>query len=120
MMRACSLCFFLLFATEAIAQSHAPDAASYMLIGQGNQSCGTWTAARRERNALGHEQWVVGFLSGVGYMGLTGGGLPYNPLRGVDADAVWAWIDNYCSARPLDRIKDAAVAFMFEHPGAGQ
>jgi hypothetical protein len=87
----------------------------YSLIGVGLNSCGTWTSDRAGQNAypkLADEQWVVGYLSGMGF---EGGGKD-NPLNGVDAEAVWAWIDNYCHANPLDHIAKAAEAFSYAHP----
>ena len=81
------------------------------LIGMGWSSCGAWTANRTARNvtAAADEQWVVGYLSGVAIW--TPG---LNPMNGVDADAVWAWMDNYCRAHPLVAIKDATSAFVRE------
>jgi hypothetical protein len=37
-------------------------------------------------------------------------------LNGVDAQGVWAWIDNYCHANPLDEVSGAAEAFVNAHP----
>jgi hypothetical protein len=53
-----------------------------------------------------------GFLAGIGYMGQPG----FDPLRGLDAHAVIVWVDNYCQARPLDHLLDAAEAFVTAHP----
>jgi hypothetical protein len=68
----------LVVLTAALVAGHAE--AKYSAIGLGNASCGTWGAARRDRRATGYEQWVVGFLSGIGYEGATGGA---DPLNGV-------------------------------------
>ena len=56
---------FLLPAALAVLTglAYAGDAGVFTIIGQGTASCGTWTSARRDREALGYEQWVVGFLS---------------------------------------------------------
>jgi hypothetical protein len=81
------------------------------VIGVGLLSCGNWTAARRSGVASGPEQWVLGFLSGVG---IADAG--YDPLRSVDAEGVWGWFDNYCGARPLEKIAAAAKAFIVAHP----
>jgi hypothetical protein len=70
---------------------------AYTSIGQGTLSCGIWTAWRRTSGALGPEQWVLGFLSGIGAAGRAGD----DPLDGMDAEGVWAWIDIYCSIHPL-------------------
>jgi hypothetical protein len=87
---------------------------AYYAIGAGTGSCGTWTAERRHPNAvlaLMDEQWVVGFLSGVGFYS---GNL--DPMKGLDAEAAWAWMDNYCKANPLASMADAAGQFVFAHP----
>jgi hypothetical protein len=82
--------------------------------GMGSQSCGTWTAGRRDRQALGSEQWILGFLSGIGYVSLVPNGT--NPLEGTDAKGVWAWVDNYCQTHPLDPIITAGIKFVGAHP----
>jgi hypothetical protein len=51
------------------------------------------------------EQWIFWFLSGVGYQGSA------NPLNEVDAAAVLAWIDAYCSTHPLEMIIAAGEKF---------
>jgi hypothetical protein len=86
----------------------------YHEIGSGTASCGAWTADRHQlaNRALSDEEWVLGFLSGVGYIGYDSA----NPLNKTDADGVWAWIDNYCSAHPISQISDAAAAFYHAHP----
>jgi hypothetical protein len=93
-----------------------PDqAAGYTLLGSGTASCEAWTAARRaphELDAAMHEQWVVGFLSGIGSMILG----ELDPVHGLDADAVYRWVDTYCRNHPADTIEAAARAFIVEHP----
>jgi hypothetical protein len=53
------------------------------------------------------------FLAGVGYMG---GEENLDPLQGLDSRAVAAWIDNYCQSYPMQKIADAAAAFLTVHP----
>jgi hypothetical protein len=55
--------------------------------------------------------WALGYLSGAGTFSEN-----LNPLQGVDADAVFYWLDNYCRARPTARFGDAVRAFIYEHP----
>jgi hypothetical protein len=85
---------------------------SYSVLGAGFKSCGAWTADRRGLLASQNMQWILGFLSGVGWVHLTG----QNPLDGLDAQAVWAWVDNYCKANPLRNIANAGEVFASEHP----
>jgi hypothetical protein len=90
-------------------------AEAFKIIGAGVDSCGTWMADRhhpRSPDALQDEQWVLGFLSGVGYEGGEG----VDPLNDMEANGVWAWIDNYCQAYPIETITTAAKAFNSAHP----
>jgi len=91
-----------------------PVAGAFRTIGEGGSSCGTWTAERHStsRGRFGVESWILGFLSGIGYVGDNGD----DPLKGMDADGVQAWIDNYCQNHPIDHIMDAARAFYLVHP----
>jgi hypothetical protein len=81
-------------------------------MGAGVHSCGTWTGERAARDVgeVVDEAWVVGYLSGVATWS------DLDPLKGIDGNAVWAWIDNYCRAHPLVRINGAVDAFIKEHP----
>jgi hypothetical protein len=106
---------FLLLAALAVALLTG-SAEAYRIIGAGVDSCGTWTADRRQggssSSALQDEQWILGFLAGVA----EGTEEAEDPLNAVDAMAIWAWMDNYCGSHPLDKIADAGQAFVREHP----
>ena len=39
-----------------------------------------------------------------------------DPLRGMSADAVHRWVDNYCRTHPQVTIEAAAAVFIHEHP----
>ena len=94
---------------------HPERALAFVAAGAGLDSCDTWTVDRqlpRGGPALLDEQWVVGFLTGLA----DGGLIDADPMRGVDAQAVWAWIDNYCHAHPSDNVLEAAEAFYQAHP----
>jgi hypothetical protein len=90
-------------------------AVGYALIGNGTLTCVAWSEARRDQHGVAtlmSEQWVVGFLSGIGSMVLG----ELDPLRGLQADAVYGWMDNYCGAHPSETIEAAARVFIQEHP----
>ena len=65
------------------------------------------------RDARLDEQWILGFMSGVADGVLLHG---FDPMRRIDANAVWSWMDNYCAAHPLDNFASAGHAFVREHP----
>jgi hypothetical protein len=106
-------------ATLAVALLTSPAMADTVrMIGAGAASCGTWTADRQQRSTGRHslslmdEQWVLGFLSGIAVMGDES----VDPLRRMDAEGVWAWVDNYCQAHPIETISSAAIEFFHIHP----
>ena len=96
-----------------IALMTAAVAAEPQLDGAGTLPCGRWTFVRRDRTGVGYEQWVLGFLSGISYAGEAAGD---NPVNGVDGETVWAWIDTYCQAHPLETIATASAAFVRARP----
>ncbi len=107
------LCSLLLLGLQGTGRAQVV----YSSIGTGGNTCGSWIAARQipgGEQRLADEQWVVGFLSGVGSMKYA---TALDPLHGVDAEGVWAWIDDYCRSHPLDHISVASGAFTLAHPG---
>jgi hypothetical protein len=104
---------FLLPAALAVALMIGHSASAYDLIGAGTASCATWTAHRSPKGDFQDEAWILGFLSGVGYMGSHE---TVDPLHGVDAEAVVAWVDRYCRTHPLEMVVGAGSAFVFAHP----
>jgi hypothetical protein len=81
-----------------------------MAFGEGVSSCGAWTQERKRdtQRAQMQRAWVLGFVSGADvYEGLEF-------LRQTDADAILAWVDNYCGSYPLERIYDAAIKLVEE------
>jgi hypothetical protein len=101
----------LLLTALAVVMFAGSARAEYHLLGPGGSSCGSWTAHGRTRDWF-QLSWVLGFLSGIGYADAP----RHDPLRGVDAEGVAGWLDNYCQAHPLQKLVDAAKAFVDEHP----
>jgi hypothetical protein len=105
----------LAYVTALVLGLSAQVAAAYEALGPGVISCGTWTTERRTPSSITAnmaESWVLGFLSGIGFIGQNGS----DPLRGFHADAVRGWIDDYCKANPLDTVGKAAGMFYLAHP----
>ena len=85
--------------------SVAPASASAnMMRGPGVSTCGTWTKNRQSDviQSAWSEFWVLGYLNRAS---LQHSG---DILESANSDGINAWIDNYCSAHPLDLIVDAA------------
>lgn len=55
--------------------------------------------------------WVNGLLSAFNYYGSAAAS---DVANGIDANGVFAWIDNYCAAHPLDSIATATIALISE------
>jgi hypothetical protein len=102
--------------------SVARRADAYTVVGSGTGSCGAWAAHHRAfypgapptddaQSFLGDMQWVFGFLSGIGFSSVNGD----DPAAGVEGERIIAWIDNYCQAHPLDKLRQAAAAFDTAH-----
>jgi hypothetical protein len=108
---------FLLAAIAVVALTGSVEAQSggaYHTLGQGSVPCSAWASARVGGTggaSVVVEQWILGFLSGVGFVG------PLDPLQSVaNGQAVFAWIDNYYRANPLKNLSNAAAAFVEAHP----
>ena len=79
-------------------------AETYVILGVGSKSCGTWTQVRHGRKNLGvaaYQNWVTGFLTAANKSQTN------DILKDADADALWTWVDNYCRTHPLDTISTA-------------
>jgi hypothetical protein len=100
----------LFAATMAVLVVVADSSAGYSLSGRGAP-----TTARRSPNRFDaglNEQWVVGFLSGIGFMALG----ELDPLHGVDDQFVYDWVDAYCRNNPAETIADATSRLIQQHP----
>jgi hypothetical protein len=96
---------------------HGAVAANIRVVGPGTQSCGNWMDARRGRNYDDMLGWILGFLTGVAYIGNEQSG--YDPLRGLGSNpggAVATWLDDYCRDHPHDQLLEGAKAFVDAHP----
>ena len=83
--------------------------------GAGLSSCGSWTAERQNPQGMKADMagsWTLGFLTGTAWPQES----RFDPLRGVDADVVYGFLDKHCKAHPSDKIVDAAIAFLQQHP----
>jgi hypothetical protein len=79
---------------------------SYMVMGNGTTSCGTWTADRQGDRQYGPEEWILGYLTALNRVGPGSDDI----TRNTDAGGIFAWVDNYCATHPLDDIATATIA----------
>lgn len=83
----------------------------YVVYGQGTISCGMWLAQRSDVLLQGqHKSWVLGFLSGVGYLASSAD----LELKPTDHAAVEAWMDQYCTTHPLVTVAEGAHVLIAE------
>lgn len=87
------------------------------MMGQGLQSCATWTHKRDaamtdvgKMERAGAGAWISGFLSAAGWYAQA-----KNPLLSVQMVEVLDYVDKYCTAHPDDPMVRAAVAFVANH-----
>src|SRR5271163_463744 len=95
----------LLLALAIAGLPTAPNAQKVMIWGSGYTSCGSWT--KDANNGPVHYQregWLLGFVSGYNWYAEDRG----EDIKLEDGNALVAWVDNYCSKRPLDNIAIAA------------
>jgi hypothetical protein len=62
-----------------------------VILGSGNNSCGTWMEARRENGygSLVHQAWVTGYVTAYNNYAVDQDG---NVTAGTDADGLMSWI----------------------------
>ena len=76
-----------------------PALAETRIIGVGLESCGSWTNRQRPEMLV----WIFGFISRAAIQNPPG-----NILGKIDADALEAWMTNYCKDHPLEPIARGA------------
>ena len=98
----------------AIGQALPTETGEYTKLGVGNLECDQWTLARQSGDVntvwwktliLG---WVQGFLTGYNHYGPG----TFDVTKGVSADIIMGWVDNYCMQHPLNNIVGAAEALI--------
>jgi hypothetical protein len=80
-------------------------------IGPGAVSCANWLKERlvNSRMSLIMSGWVLGYLSGASAIKQTTGEDAPDALRGVGTNAIFDWMDKYCSAHQSDELVQATV-----------
>jgi hypothetical protein len=103
--------FAMLLLVATISTGRAQDEnRTVIVLATGGLSCGKWT--NTPRRSFEHDvfrKWVLGFVSGVNFENTDG-----DFLKNMDADALTAWVDNYCRRNPLHGIVQAMLALIQE------
>jgi hypothetical protein len=83
----------------------------YTMMGAGVRSCGEWFSDRqgKKAGASPKESWVLGYISAINSL-YPAAQIPLDLLKGMDAEGIFVWIDNYCRDHPLDLIGNAAAS----------
>ena len=95
----------------ALLSAGVTQAKTVTVMGAGVQTCGTWLehVAKDYRDyRVTDTQWVIGYVAGVNDETSNLGDL----LFGIDNNGLAGWLDQYCSAHPLDTLHNAASALV--------
>lgn len=97
---------------------------SYTIVGA-TSSCSEWTIDRDKASAaiiakelfpvinVGKESWLMGYISGL----TSGVYFEKNPLRAIDGETIFVWMDGYCSKNPISSTDVGAIELLDELSG---
>ena len=93
---------------------------SFVILGGGTESCGTWTKERRHRDLASYvlESWVLGYISAINVHVLKNS---EDISAGTNNEGLLGWMDNYCQEHPLDEVRvaaDALIVVLVKRSGA--
>jgi hypothetical protein len=97
--------------SSAVFLGFSGPAQSVTIMGS-QASCGKWVQQRslpQHPARAQDEAWIAGYLSGINIAASSG-----DLLRGLDDEAIYSWMDNYCRSHPLEGIADAAEKLIFD------
>lgn len=86
----------------------ADSSGNYVVLGQGNQSCGAFTSASEYNDTI-FKIWIAGFLSGYNYNNHQN---IVNVIAKTDVDGAKAWIRKYCYQHPTAPVVNATTEFV--------
>ena len=105
-----SICWLPLLGALALF-APAGAASEYTIYGVGGRPCGSWLQARTQtgtESAL-MQSWLLGYITSVNAYQLT---ISSDIAEGTDPDGMFHWIDDYCTAHPLDSVARAATGLV--------
>lgn len=82
----------------------------------GNRDCGAWLQKDNEYLRIGSQGWLLGYLSGQNMvLQSLRKEKDSDVLKKVNsAQQIFLWMDNYCTANPLNNIATGANELMVE------
>jgi hypothetical protein len=84
---------------------------AYEVLGVGTTACETWTKVRADksddRNFI-NGAWVQGYVTAANVFGAG----PSHLAKGVVAEGIMIWIDDYCAQHQSDSLTVAAKALV--------
>lgn len=99
---------YLVITLAIVGLANSALAETKPILGPGAGTCGTWTQERKETQYPHKLGWVLGFISSYNHY------MNKNIFGNADAQAIASWIDNYCSANPLDSVYTVSIALIRE------
>ena len=96
----------------ALPSTAADKAGKFTVLSMGTKSCGEVVADFKEdsRGKLSNSIWVAGYLTAINERVASRS----NIAAGTDPEAWNLWINNYCSANPLESLSSATSALVAE------
>lgn len=101
----------VLIITFAASATAMDSAAKYAVWGVGGKACFTFTKDKKSGNGQKYLDYVMGYLTA--YNRLTPE--TYGIAGKMDIDAVDAWLDHYCSKKPMNSFDQAMIDFIHAH-----
>jgi hypothetical protein len=103
----------LIISVFTVLLSGAAKSQNIQTLGPGaDASCGEWLANRQAGNEALLQSWALGYLSAAAITSYAF--TRARPLNGIDANAVFYWLDNYCRAHPTTSFVAALSEFSGE------
>jgi len=110
MFRPTLACVLALAASGAL---HSPPAQAANVTLRGASTCAIWNHERAQQRAQYEKAWLSGYFSGLA-MGTDVNFWGSKGRDEIDNEAVWKWMDSYCTANPKSSLVTAAEKLFIE------
>jgi hypothetical protein len=101
----------ILIVISMVLMANQVSASPRHYMGAGTVSCGTWLEVRKSRGwaEVENQSWVLGYVSDANFYQQS-----TDFLAAPDAQAIFAWLDNYCRQHPLEKLLEASQSLIYE------